>query len=1215
MTPTDTDAKFQQLLQAHNYKVPAATTAPSAGGWYDKLQKAQPAPAPSPIDTAKSALGAVRDTANAGVETMRTNINALQAGPQMDATAVKETNKTLGPAAATAEAGGQVVKAGEKGVAQLGNIVGGAASVPLSPVIAAGTAIGDKIGNAAPMKVADWLENTIKSHPAIAGNTSDIMSMLNLAFPEAMEKAAPGIDAATGKVSNAARQVKETATRGPTPEEVAAQSADAEKARKEAADAATLKKTTAWDKTATTKKSREILHENPDTTKFLAEIGADPALIREGDKQVTKDNADRLREISGQMSNDMLRPALSAASKADNAVYIKPDDAADIAVATMKQNKTIPAAAAEKIEDNIRDGMAAIERKYINKTGIGDLNLENMHDEKITHAMNGGYKPNGTMEDNNAATANRYIALAFQHLVEDNAPEGVDVTGMNDYFSKFYKAADYLDAIHDSKAPQSTASELAKRGMQGLGALAGHKVVGGLLGGVTGYVTGGIIEHAIESMLKGGHGDFLLNLEKTNPEAFAKAQAYIQKMADIKKNRTLLEQGGRSGLINQGRTIPAVDPNAKGSEYIGRDTAVGKYVPPNEAPTGEAKMPPFGEYDENYKKDSELPVIKFDKSGKSTGPEYNGFDPKASGGGPKTPITKNPQAGFVKNPFADYFNNAKGLDADQIQAKHPDIQLKRDVPAKDIHGKAVTIPKDEVLTPYIMKGDKVMLKDGQTYTVNKNQYQNIKNQSVVEGTQQDFAPEMKGLEVKTYGGGVTVADIIAYSEKHGVSQLEATQKLGKAGEGNQTRHGSHMLPGGTDYEETLIKAPEAKADKTKIKADLVAANSAFKEHSVNMKKKYPSEKGPFVEMSHGEFDKHVELMENVTRIEREMAKEERGFTTSHFPEDKNIIASLHTKERVTPDGKKVTFAEEAQSDWMRAVRAQQDIHPELRNPDAAVPTHPLLDKHVELSVKALLQKAVAKGSDYVAWINGEQAAARYNLANHVNDIGWIMSDGERVVNIDTKQQGNIRVRVNADGKITTGTPSLVHKPLADVIGKDTAAKIMEKPDGTLTGEGLSIGGEWAKNLYDKQWKSTMERLTGAKVETLDMGLPISRGENQFQIHHQGYIKGPTYENLSPENMKVGQVLYKSGLSSNMVLTEILGNRKFKAVPIHQVAQMRFPAAKSGDVLLRGDKGWLEEVSKNAKTFDLGGSNGQQAIRLTPDIVAKIKGLPVSIKRK
>lgn len=98
---------------------------------------------------------------------------------------------------------------------------------------------------------------------------------------------------------------------------------------------------------------------------------------------------------------------------------------------------------------------------------------------------------------------------------------------------------------------------------------------------------------------------------------------------------------------------------------------------------------------------------------------------------------------------AQILRGTKGMTADQIMQKYPDIQLKKEVSAKDIHGKKIKIPKGEELTPYELKGNKILLQDGETYIVNKNQYQNIKGQSITAEAKAKIRGEAP--EIKTSG--------------------------------------------------------------------------------------------------------------------------------------------------------------------------------------------------------------------------------------------------------------------------------------------------------------------------------------------------------------------------------------------------------------------------------------------------------------------------------
>src|SRR3990167_5642769 len=108
---------------------------------------------------------------------------------------------------------------------------------------------------------------------------------------------------------------------------------------------------------------------------------------------------------------------------------------------------------------------------------------------------------------------------------------------------------------------------------------------------------------------------------------------------------------------------------------------------------------------------------------------------------------------------------AKDLFGQQfLTSETPVIKLTKDVPATDIYGNKVKIPEGEALTPYELKGNKILLQDGETYVVSKNQFENIKGQAVSKEAK-PFAPELAGTEESIRGEFTSVKEIEKYAKE------------------------------------------------------------------------------------------------------------------------------------------------------------------------------------------------------------------------------------------------------------------------------------------------------------------------------------------------------------------------------------------------------------------------------------------------------------------
>lgn len=534
------------------------------------------------------------------------------------------------------------------------------------------------------------------------------------------------------------------------------------------------------------------------------------------------------------------------------------------------------------------------------------------------------------------------------------------------------------------------------------------------------------------------------------------------------------------------------------------------------------------------------------------------------------------------------------------------INLKRDVPIKDVHGQKATLPAGEAYTAYNTSDNKIVLKDGETFVVNKNQYQNVKGNALKSGVPQDFAPELKGVE-ETIRGDKGYADIIR--KKQGIPDGELVDVP-------LTKYHQYTLPGGENYREVLIKAPaKLEGAARQENADKIAKELYGKTH----RELWDSGK-----------------MDEWNKVSA-MNKTEYGnnFKSGHW-EEPNVLAHVRLNDRLTPDGKKVTFMEEMQSDWAREGRKtgfkQRTENPERLLPEGwsiktngdtwrvvdsfgvdvpnklgdgasyggsknvalgkalgdetlmgdfkgGIPNHHLLKDWQKLSIKRALKDAVDNGSDYFAWTTGEQQQARYDLSKQLDRIDWgahPYNQGEKQVSLIVKNGENIKVAVDKNNIIkkvsSNKAENWIGKNINEAIGKGIGEKIGKTSNGTLSGEGFNIGGEWAKKLYDEQLPNMVKDITGVKPEIIK--LPT------------GKVMA-TYEDLPRHLQK---------------LVDYLDMGKISQQEIQEIAK------KDGFEFDFDMSGELNSIT-NLKEM-----GNQQAIRITPELKAKILGQEVPLKK-
>jgi DNA-binding ferritin-like protein (Dps family) len=403
----------------------------------------------------------------------------------------------------------------------------------------------------------------------------------------------------------------------------------------------------------------------------------------------------------------------------------------------------------------------------------------------------------------------------------------------------------------------------------------------------------------------------------------------------------------------------------------------------------------------------------------------------------------------------------------------------------------------------------------------------------------------------------------------------------KAGQATTTKFSEYTLPGGENYREVLLTLPEKSLP-------LELQGGAFaKAHG------YELDKVLKVNTPEGE---HWQRAIREARQDRS----QRNFTGGHYDES-NVLAHIRLNDRTGPNGERILFIEEIQSDWHQKGRARGYINPanvgktevfetttmrvraafdtdeearafireqaDREGLDYAphgqgilagdlVPDAPLKKTWHETSLRRVIRMAAEEGYDTVAWTPGRMQADRYDLSKQVEEISYHASGNETSVilkGVKGISDQDLELVLDGEGiiKVTDfGAPDdWKGKHIEDVVGKDIAEKIMSgsgdyrryqelnrkdiagklnNPEeieefsalakrklatsrkGSISGEGLQVGGEGMKAFYDKMLKkyaSKFGKKFGAKVGTVEIigggNKPISFEEFIFVYPSDG----------------------------------------------------------------------------------------------------------------
>ena len=342
-----------------------------------------------------------------------------------------------------------------------------------------------------------------------------------------------------------------------------------------------------------------------------------------------------------------------------------------------------------------------------------------------------------------------------------------------------------------------------------------------------------------------------------------------------------------------------------------------------------------------------------------------------------------------------------------------------------------------------------------------------------------------------------------------------------------TKFSTYTLPGGENYREVLLRLPAKTGAETNTARYEELNNIAARRNLTD------SESDEMLAIEQAEFS-------GISGTAGE------DFVGGHYDE-KNVLAHMRLNDRTGPDGEKILFVEEIQSDWHQKGRKQgyrregselnegysiRQLAPEeleadetgmnsisdtwfaLINPEGkivrktssreqaielhhlnegnpstkGVPDAPLKKTWHEMAFRRIARMAAEEGYDAIAWTPGKLQAERYDLSTRISEISY---------DPDTKKL----FAYEKDGYSPVISEIVSEDKLADHIGKEAAERLLattrktiptDKGDTSqhiLKGADLEIGGEGMKGFYDKMLKTYADKWGkkfGAKVGVTDV---------------------------------------------------------------------------------------------------------------------------------
>jgi len=482
-----------------------------------------------------------------------------------------------------------------------------------------------------------------------------------------------------------------------------------------------------------------------------------------------------------------------------------------------------------------------------------------------------------------------------------------------------------------------------------------------------------------------------------------------------------------------------------------------------------------------------------------------------------------------------------------------------------------SVPK-EVVEQYIADNQIEVVEVGKTDSSDikwkEDEYGFVNSQNSV----YEIRPEYGKFELYRGNGFIGTFETLN-GAKEAATRFENTEAANKVG---GTKYSDYTLEGGENYREVLLTLPERR-QKEYSDAQVFEAYQNFNpnatlEEALAIAKDRPKE--------------IISKLENGYLQARD-TETNKNYKSSHWDES-NILAHLRINERTLPNGERVMFIEEVQSDWAQegkkkgfknkvkdesliverakdgtfnvtkegalmesGFKTEKEAQEFTYSDVGLTPDMPYkkTDQWVGMAMRRAMQMAAQEGFDRIAWVTGEQSAERYSLKEKVNSISVQPNESGRFVFIDMKGNYNVTLNVDDSGKITedennlSGEQSFTGKQLEDVVGKDMADKILSQTEESkFEGDGLEVGGEGMKAFYNSILPNVAKKEAQrfdkkAKVEVVG----IDMTEKNKTRPNDTFVNGVSQEN----NPWATSILQVGGVDSYTLTNEILDRIKEK----------------------------------------------------------------------